>query len=210
MYLNTHALARAHTGPVLHFWFGLLNRLGNIPILANKSTPKSAVVFAKMIVDQTVGSVVWLSGFFVFFEVTAAACAGTIAMEGVPAVLRRGVEKVSSLLWPTLVVSVIGFYFRTSPLDLFNPVRQYNPQANWKLWPIVQIFTFAAIPLRYQVDPHELACFSSSSREATSFASPHIPSPGFVYKPRCRGLDCLPFRFHEGMNKYEELISRTV
>jgi hypothetical protein len=115
-------------GPVMHHWFGFINKIGTSKQLADKK--KSTVVLVQTLVDQTLGSVGVISGFFVFFSVFTAALEGTIfaggPVAGVCTALRNGLGKVQADLWPTLL-------------------------ANWKVWPLVNALNFAVIPLQYQV-----------------------------------------------------------
>eukprot|EP00614_Pseudopedinella_elastica_P001028 CAMPEP_0172600888 /NCGR_PEP_ID=MMETSP1068-20121228/21047_1 /TAXON_ID=35684 /ORGANISM="Pseudopedinella elastica, Strain CCMP716" /LENGTH=171 /DNA_ID=CAMNT_0013401693 /DNA_START=233 /DNA_END=748 /DNA_ORIENTATION=- len=110
-------------GPVMHYWFGWIAKMDG---WFTPNTEKWMVVGAKTLVDQTVGTVAILSGFFVFFGLVTNAMDGTLLSVGIPAILSAGAEKVKVDLWPTLL-------------------------ANWKLWPVANAFNFAVVPLQYQV-----------------------------------------------------------
>ena len=113
-------------GPVLHHWFGIIDRVGNLPYLRKPDTPKWQVVLAKTLFDQTVGTVLVISGFFMFFGFMSSALQGTLLSTGFGALAQQGADKIGSDLWPTML-------------------------ANWRLWPAANAVNFAFVPLKFQV-----------------------------------------------------------
>ena len=91
--MNTHACCRAQ-----------VDKISRLPYLAKPTTPKWQVVLAQTAFDQTVGSTLVISGFFVFFGYINAAADGVLLSTGVPALFAKGVAKVRQkrTLPPTL------------------------------------------------------------------------------------------------------------
>jgi hypothetical protein len=71
-----------------------VDKISRLPYFAQPSTPKWQLVLAQTLFDQTVGTVLVISGFFVFFGFINAAADGALLSVGVPALLAQGVAKV--------------------------------------------------------------------------------------------------------------------
>lgn len=71
-----------------------MDKISRLPYFAQPSTPKWQLVLAQTLFDQTVGTVLVISGFFVFFGFINAAADGALLSVGVPALLAQGVAKV--------------------------------------------------------------------------------------------------------------------
>ena len=125
--LAAFALVNAfYIAPVVGPWFGFLARRAEA---ARESTdlPGWAVTGAQTVVDQTVGAVGVLAGFFVALEVckwTVGVASGKLASPG-PAVAAGRAAAVKTL-WPTL-------------------------RANWKIWPAANYVNFLLVPPKFQL-----------------------------------------------------------
>jgi hypothetical protein len=113
-------------GPVMHYWFQLMDKVPAKFGMDKPNTPKWQTVLATLLVDQTAGSVLVISGFFVLFGFVTNLMDGTLLSTGVPAIFAAGISKVKNDLWPTLL-------------------------ANWRLWPAANAINFALVPLQYRV-----------------------------------------------------------
>jgi hypothetical protein len=107
-------------GPLMHYWFMFLDNL-----IAQRASPSnslepttshkgwiklksnSLVVLTQMIVDQTIGSVLIIGGFFYFFELLDSIFKGSL-VGGVSEVFRVGSEKVRLHLLDTLKVCYVN------------------------------------------------------------------------------------------------------
>ena len=111
-------------GPVMHYWFQIVDAFGKLPVFDDK--PQNVKTLAMTLFDQTIGAVLVVSGFFVFFTCWSAVLDGTFLSTGLPKLLSLGFAKVAADLWPTLI-------------------------ANWKLWPPANFINFRFVPLNYRV-----------------------------------------------------------
>lgn len=115
MHLATFSIAQfLYFGPMMHFWFMFLDKM--IATTSNNDKKgtvirlksNALVVFLQMLLDQTIGSVFIIGGFFYVFELLDSIFRGdflsTNAVSSLQQVMRTGSENIQSNLWFTLKV----------------------------------------------------------------------------------------------------------
>lgn len=113
--------------PILGPWFGFLARSAD-RVRSATDLPDWAVTAGQTAVDQTVGAVCVLSGFYVAHEVARWAVASVAGLSLLPLrpALTAGTGAIGKNLWTTL-------------------------RANWKLWPAANYVNFLLVPVKYQL-----------------------------------------------------------
>jgi hypothetical protein len=116
-------LGAVYVAPVIHVWFGYLERLKS-PGGPLASLPGWKAVAAMTFIDQTVGATIVLSSIYVVFELLDTAM--KMQPFSVPAAFASGVTKLQREFKPTMLM-------------------------NWRIWPLANAINFGLVPPQLRV-----------------------------------------------------------